>query len=170
MTTETIEKPRKKSRRARRKSAFAKEFQKGRKRYPEPEVIRFSRDELETVGINLRLGQNGHRAIEEIRRALQLGGMKPVCGADYNRIPKGAGEWTDSQSALWQRFKTWAWIMSLSPVLLKQRDAAIFFAKGFRPREIEREVKIRNGTALERIESGAREYCEMAGWVPISTG
>lgn len=145
-------------------------FRMAKVNFPEPQVILLTRCDLGTVGVNAsigsKLGPHGHKAIEEIRYALQLSGMRPVSGANYERVPSGSGEWSSGQVDVWRRFKTWAWIMSLDPFLMRARDAAIFFAKGSTPREIDAMFKIRKGSARQEIEIGARWYCELAGWIP----
>ena len=147
-------------------------FRMAKVNFPPPQVIMLTRCDLGTVGVNAsiatKLGPHGHRAIEEIRAALQLSGSRPVSGANYERVPKGSGDWTDSQVSLWRRFTLWAWIMSLDPHLMRARDAAIFFAKGYTLREVEDQAKVRHGNGREEIHRGAREYCEMAGWIPAT--
>jgi hypothetical protein len=122
------------------------------------------------AGIEENIGPAGHRAIEEIRTALTLaggGGRIKSMIMEYSGGGAPDSIETESQREIWSRFKTWYWILSLDPALRKARDATILFVQGEKIGAIETALKVRRGHGLGRcmIQSGARNYAEMAGWV-----
>lgn len=126
------------------------------------QVIAIGRD-WGTRGLNEAIGRNngraGHDAINEIRIAVALIGNARISTMDLTSVRGGNGEWSPKLIEIWSRFKKW--IEDTDKNHRKDRDATILFAKGYRPTEIEREVKIRNGSAKTRINKGVELYVDV---------
>ena len=114
--------------------------------------------ELDTALVNNSLTPYGHRAIKEIRVALIMLGTLKCSNLDPDYVPSTADDFSDELKAVWSRYRLW---LTMTENKKKERDAVIAFAKGKRPREIEQEIRVRNGRGKSLIKDGTKIYAEI---------
>jgi hypothetical protein len=147
-----------------KKLKLGRSFKKAKVNWPWLPPTRIS-TELPAAAVNSKLerglGSQGHRAMEEIRRALILIECPAIPHMRFDNVPRGSRDWSDGDKAVWKRF--WLWQDQMFREDVKAREATILFAKGHRIYEIEETVKVRRGVgkAKAMIFHGAKVYCDI---------
>lgn len=154
--------------RERMKEWFRKTFRAANRNLRAVDIIRIR--DGDTIRMNDSLGHLGHKAIEEIRMAMILCGAPDTPRMRFDDIPKGsANDWSEGSKAIWRNF--WLWQDSLNRHGTRSEKqafhAVLWFSYGCGPREIEKKIRVRQGTgkASQFIHMGVTRYCEVAGWI-----
>lgn len=146
-----------------KKQIFTKAFKKAKVNYPWCIPQNIGR-EWDTTGINSALGkrwgQQAHRAVEEVKTALVLIGSPSFSTMNLDRMPKGAGDWSNTSKELWKRFWLWNNLLKDEP---RPKNALILLAKGERIKAIEQEIGVSQGHGYGRkhIMRGVEAYIEI---------
>lgn len=133
--------------------AFSKALKKRKFGYAQ-KIKRF-----EDAAVMNDMSQMALKALDEIRDVQTFMGLPQRSTTKLDHVP-GNGEWSDGQVDVYHRFMAW-----FNASEKKQRDSVILYVEGYGLREIDKMVRMRNGSAKLKIKQGVLMYCYEAGWI-----